>query len=167
MTPRRPIAVLAAAAALAASAGCATRDDGASVDTPAGAAVRADEAPALVAASPEPVGAPAEAEPAPAPDPRDDAEPLAPTRDRPSWWFVRPTFVDGRLEICAAAEGDDLRGARGAAVDAGLRLVRDVLELGDGESPRSFRVDRAWVAPVAGSDGYVGYVLVSADASVR
>ena len=158
---------------LASASGCATREGGGAVDSPAGETVRADTEPALVAAAPErdapvvePPPAPPEETAGPAED-RGPADRLAPTGEAPSWWFERPVVDGGRLTVCAEAPGADLRAARGAAVAEGLRLVRAALALGAGESPSGFRVERAWVAPRSSGSDYTGYVLVSADASER
>ncbi len=91
-----------------------------------------------------------------------DAKPRA--DGRPAWWIESPLRQRGEVRVAAEALGVDLRDARRAAIDAGLRLLGREL----GAEPGEWVVEATAIKPlraVRGPDSvkrFVAYVLMSA-----
>jgi hypothetical protein len=100
-------------------------------------------------------------------DPKRDRDGAKPRSDgRPGWWLESPLRQSGEVRVAAEALGVDLRDARRAAIDAGLRLLGREL----GAEPGEWVVEATAIKPlraVRGSDSvkrFVAYVLMSAQA---
>lgn len=83
---------------------------------------------------------------------------------RPSWWLAQPKRSDGRVQITAEALASDVRSARRAAVEAGLRALEKRL----GRTSTDMRIEATTVRLLGEHHGaatehrFAGYVLVSA-----
>lgn len=94
----------------------------------------------------------------------DQSSPEVRSDNRPAWWIDAPTHENGEVMVAAEALAPDLRGARRAAVDAGLRALKRAL----GAEPDDWIVRAATIRPLRAVRGpesvnrFVGYVLIVA-----
>lgn len=124
-----------------------------STEAPASATLPAPSGPAALGDAPK--SAPPGAIPTEA-DHRSDG--------RPTWWIDEPFRERGAVTVAAEALAPDLRGARRAAVDAGLVRLAHAL----GAEPADYVVKATVVRPLRAVRGaesvnrFVGYVLIGA-----
>ncbi|MEZ6241891.1 MAG: hypothetical protein R3B57_02510 [Phycisphaerales bacterium] len=90
------------------------------------------------------------------PQPQPQATPTPPD----DWWLHKPAPVPGRVRLVASATGQTLREARRAAVDEGLKQLREAV----GEDPRDVQYELTSVQRDTPGQ-FRGYVLVSCAAS--